>query len=70
MNAIAIPADELKPGTWYYGVRCACARVLAVGEDTFAGRGEDQHIAALPISLRCECGVVTHARVLHKFRTP
>ncbi len=70
MNAIAIPSDELKPNTWYYGARCGCARVLAVGEDTFGGDGDDQHVCAVPISVQCQCGVITHARVLHKFKAP
>jgi hypothetical protein len=70
MNAIAIPSEELKPKTWYYGIRCVCARVLALAEDTFAGRGEDQHVSAVPMSVQCECGALTHAKVLHKFRTP
>ncbi len=70
MNAIAIPSHELKPKTWYYGVRCACARLLALSEDYFAGNGDDCHRSAVPLVVQCECGAVTHTQVLHKFKTP
>jgi len=70
MNAIAIPERELKPNTWYYGVRCACERLLALVEDCFAGRGDDHHVPAVPLAVHCECGAVTCAKLLQKFKTP
>jgi hypothetical protein len=70
MNAVAIPSDELKRETWYYGVRCSSDRVLALVEDSFAGRGDDKHLSAIPLLVRCECGTITNAHVLHKFKTP
>jgi hypothetical protein len=70
MNAIAIPSRELKANTWYYGVRCACQRLVAIGEDSFAGRGDDHHVSAVPLTVQCECGAVTRAEVLQKFKTP
>jgi hypothetical protein len=27
------PIHDLKPKTWYYGLRCACERLLALCED-------------------------------------
>lgn len=69
MNAVVIPSDELKRNTWYYGVRCTCARLLALVEDCFAGKGDDQHVSAVPLAVHCECGAVMHARILHKFKT-
>jgi hypothetical protein len=70
MTAIPIPDHELKGGTWYYGVRCDCARLLALAEDCFAGRGEDLHHSAVPFEVRCGCGAVTRAQHLHKFKAP
>jgi hypothetical protein len=70
MNAVAIPSHELKRETWYYGVRCSCDRVLALVEDSFAGYGDDKHLSAIPLLVRCECGTITNAHVLHKFKTP
>ncbi|MBV8144008.1 MAG: hypothetical protein JO184_03290 [Gammaproteobacteria bacterium] len=70
MNAVAIPSHELKPNTWYYGVRCACGRLVALGEDSFAGRGDDHHISAVTLAVQCECGTVTSTKVLQKFKTP
>ena len=69
MNALAIPTQELKANTWYYGVRCTCRRLLALVEDSFAGRGDDHHFSAVPLTVQCECGAITSAQVLHKFKT-
>ena len=65
------PLQDLKAKTWYYGVRCACERLLAVCEDCFAGKG-DEAVLHVPLALavECECGAVTEAPILHKFRTP
>ncbi len=46
MTVIPIPPGDLKPHSWYYGVRCACARLLALAEDCFVGRGTD-HLSHL-----------------------
>jgi hypothetical protein len=71
MVAIPIPPHELKENTWYYGVRCACARLHALCEDLFAGKTEDQHLDyADPVNVACECGLVTQANRLHRFKTP
>ena len=70
MNAVAIPNHELKPRTWYYGIHCTCARLLALGEDSFAGNGEEQHLSAVTLAVQCECGRVTSTKVLRKFKTP
>ena len=69
MNAIAIPSHELKRNTWYYGVQCICRRLLALGEDSFAGNGEEHHVSAVALEVPCECGAVTRTQVLHKFKT-
>jgi hypothetical protein len=69
MTTIPIPDHELRPGTWYYGVRCGCARLLALAEDCFAGKGEDHHQSPVPFELQCECGAVTRTQVLHKLKT-
>ncbi len=70
MTAIPIPPHELKSATWYYGVRCACARLLALAEDCLHGRGHDEHRSAEPYDIQCECGAVTRTHVLQKFKTP
>ena len=71
MVAIPIAPDTLKANTWYYGVRCACSRLHALCEDLFHGKGDEQHLnCSDPIEVACECGAVTRADRLHKFRTP
>jgi hypothetical protein len=70
MNAVVIPSHELKPNTWYYGIRCGCARLLALAEDAFAGRGDDHHPSDVALLVQCECGAVTSTKVLSKFKTP
>jgi hypothetical protein len=70
MNAVAIPSDELRPNTWYYGIRCRCARLLALAEDAFAGSGDDHHASVVPLVVQCECGAVTSSKLLSKFKTP
>jgi hypothetical protein len=70
MTAVPIPAHELKSNTWYYGVRCACARLLALAEDTFAGKGDDTHSFAVPLEVQCECGSITRTQRFQKFKTP
>ncbi len=70
MTAVPIPTHELKRNAWYYGVRCACARLLALAEDCLRGNGEDHHLSAVPLEVQCECGAVTHTQVLKKFKTP
>lgn len=71
MVAIPIPSHELKGNTWYYGLRCACDRLHALCEDLFGGK-IDQHYLDCgdPVEVTCECGVVTRADRLHKFKTP
>jgi len=66
-----IPAHEIKCSTWYYGVQCACQRLLAMCEDCFAGKGDehDLHLSA-PFTITCECGAVTETNVFQKFKTP
>jgi hypothetical protein len=70
MTAVPIPAYELKSNTWYYGVRCACARLLALAEDAFAGKGDDAHSLAGPIEVQCACGAITRTQLFHRFKTP
>jgi hypothetical protein len=62
---------DLKPKTWYYGVRCGCERLLAVCEDCFAGRfnGKPLQLPA-PVTVRCECGAITSTQILENFKTP
>jgi len=71
MTMYPIPAHEIKRNTWYYGVQCACERLLALCEDCFAGKGDERvlHVAE-PFTITCECGAVTEAQVLQKFKTP
>ena len=65
------PIEDVKAGAWYYGIQCACARLLAVCEDHFGGKGTE---LTLPIhfnlAVRCGCGEVTSASVLKKFQLP
>lgn len=35
---------------------CACARVMALGEDIFAGTREDPRVSAVPVSVQRKCG--------------
>ena len=65
------PLRSVKRKTWYYGMRCACARLLALCEDCFAGKGDEQvlHLPK-PLTVTCECGAVTEAHVLQKFKSP
>jgi len=67
----AAPLENLKGNTWYYGLRCACQRVLAVCEDRFQGKGREA-VLHVPIefAVECECGKVTRTPVLRKFKTP
>jgi hypothetical protein len=70
-KALSLAAlHDLKPKTWYYGLRCACERLLALCEDCFEGRG-DELVLYVPVVLaaECGCGAVTRAQVLYKFRT-
>jgi hypothetical protein len=71
-RALKIPVIlDPKCNTWYYGVRCTCERFLALCEDCFAGKGnEDVLKTPTPLAVECECGAVTSARVLEKFKTP
>ena len=65
------PIRHPKPNTWYYGVRCACTRVLAVCEDLFAGKGvEDSLPAPAGFRVECECGTVHYVARFQKFKTP
>lgn len=69
--AFPIPPHELKRDTWYYGVRCACSMQHALCEDLFRGKGTEQHLdCAEPVEVACDCGALTRARRLHKFKTP
>lgn len=71
MVAVPIPAHELKSGTWYFGLRCACDRLHALCEDLFAGKGSELHLDYHePIEVACECGAVARGNRLHKFKTP
>ncbi len=69
MTAVPIPAHELKRDTWYYGVRCACARWLLLVEDHFAGKGDEHHLLVAPLEVPCECGALTRTMLLTKFKT-
>jgi hypothetical protein len=64
------PKQELKRNTRCYGVQCICRRLLALGEDSFAGDGEEHHVSALALEVLCECGAVSRTQVLHMFKTP
>ena len=69
--AVPILPHELKSNTWYYGVHCACTRLHALCADLFGGKTDEQHLdCSDPIEVACECGVVTRANRLHKFKTP
>lgn len=70
MFVLPIPHHELKRDTWYYGVRCACAYLLALAEDCLSGNGENHYRSDVPLDVRCECGEVTRTLLLHKFKTP
>jgi hypothetical protein len=66
------PIRHPKPNTWYYGVRCACTAVLAVCEDLFAGRGDEDflQVPAGVVHVECECGAVSHVVRFERFKTP
>lgn len=65
------PIAQPKPGTWYYGVRCACRRLVCLCEDLFAGRGDEELLQLTTlIAVRCECGRARQVRRLQRFRTP
>jgi hypothetical protein len=70
MTALPIPPREVKTDTWYYGVRCACARLLPLAEDAFAGNGDDPHSLAEPIEVQCPCRAIIRTQLLHKFKIP
>jgi len=68
---LTIPAIlDLKRGTWYYGARCVCARLLALCEDCFGGKGVEDLELRMRVAVNCECGARTSVTVLHKFKTP
>jgi hypothetical protein len=65
-----LPTNEVKRNTWYFGLRCICARFLPLTEDLFCGNGtEEAFRLSVPLLVRCECGTVTETRVLEKVRT-
>ena len=67
ISAIRYP----KPNTWYYGVRCGCMRLLAVCEDLFAGKGDDEFLQVpAGFGVECACGRVSRVAHLSKFKTP
>ncbi len=69
---LSIPViRDLKRATWYYGVRCACKRLLALCEDCFSGKGNEDRLP-MPgmVAVKCECGSVTNTQLLQKFKTP
>ena len=70
MTAVPIPAHELKRATWYYGVQCACARLMALAEDCFHGLGNDEYKSAESFEILCDCGAVIKTHTLKKFKTP
>ncbi len=71
MIVVPIPAREVKSNTWYYGVRCACTRMLALTQDLFHGKTHESEMYCSPaIAITCECGQVTRTDRLHKFKTP
>jgi hypothetical protein len=66
-----VPIERPKPGTWYYGMRCACTRLLALCEDLFSGNGADDLFQSPgTLAVRCECGRVSPVRRLQKFQQP
>lgn len=71
MTVVPIPAQELKSHAWYYGIHCTCKRVHVLCEDLFAGKTNNPQMpCSPPIAVACECGRVTYADRLDKFRTP
>jgi hypothetical protein len=72
MTTTPIPADEVKRGTWYFGVRCiACARFLALTEDLSAGKGREEVLKLSgELDVACECGNINRVTALQKVRTP
>jgi hypothetical protein len=69
MTTVPIPARDLKRNAWYYGVRCSCARFLALCEDLFMGRGSETHcLSSVPLVVECVCGTVTQAQRLRRFK--
>jgi len=64
------PVEHLKAGTWYYGMRCVCRRLLTLCEDVFSGKGADIFPAPAALAVRCECGRVSRVQRLEKFRQP
>ncbi len=68
---VMTPLATLKGNAWYYGVQCACQRLLALCEDCFCGKTDDTVLPVpLPMSVRCPCGVISEVRVLQKFKAP
>jgi len=65
-----IPKQSLKPGTWYYGVRCNCGALIAVHPDTSNGYGNEFLDLSKPIAVECACGAVSTAQRFQKFKTP
>jgi hypothetical protein len=71
MTVVPIPAHKLKGDTWYYGVRCACMRIHALCEDLFGAQSNDPELhCPIPVTVTCECGRVTNAERLYKYKTP
>jgi hypothetical protein len=69
MTAVPIPTHQLKRNTWYYGVRCSCARLIALCEDLFEGKSDEAQLRfPVSLSVECECGAVTHVQRLQKFK--
>jgi len=68
-DTVRVPfIGDPKPATWYYGVKCACRRLLLVCEDCFGGKGREERLE-MPrtIEVKCDCGAVTNTQVLQKF---
>jgi len=66
----AMPEQNLKRNTWYYGARCGCGLQIVVHEDFSQGYGDDFLELPKPIPVECHCGTVSHAQRFQKFRTP
>ena len=68
MTRRGMPIAELKPGTWYYDVRCACGQQIVVTDDTANDCGDEFVELTAPIDVKCECGTVTNAKRFQKFK--
>jgi hypothetical protein len=57
---------------WYFGLRCACGKWIAVAEDwvnLFCSEARELELQ-YPITVECECGTLISTQRLTRFKTP